>query len=210
MVSLSINNKSLIEIIKDFSSHNLDSDQIFISSGVSWIIYENLLNYLGDYSNFRVIYNQGILQVMSPSSRHEIDKKMLGILVENYCLEKGIRFYPLGSTTLKSQKIAKGIEPDQCYCIGSKKEIPDLAIEVVITSGGIETLSIYKGLGVFEVWFWENRHLEVYYLHNGEYIQGEKSQLFPNLNLSLLTNYLESDEPFDAVLEFREKLKDFD
>ncbi|NEP05286.1 MAG: hypothetical protein F6K25_26890 [Okeania sp. SIO2G4] len=94
---------------------------------------------MGNSPYFKVIYHRGTLQVKSPSSRHEISKKMLGMLVENYCLETGIRFYPLGSTTLKSQDKLKGIEPDQCCCIGSQKNIPDLAIEVVITSGGIQT-----------------------------------------------------------------------
>ncbi|MEB3343335.1 MAG: hypothetical protein VKJ25_21605 [Okeania sp.] len=44
------------------------------------------------------------------------------MLVENYCLETGIYFYPFGSTTLKSQDKLKGIKPDQRYCIGSKKK----------------------------------------------------------------------------------------
>ena len=33
------------------------------------------------------------------------------------------------------------------------KEIPELAIEVVYTSGGIDILKIYRRLGVKEVWF---------------------------------------------------------
>ncbi|WP_324238767.1 hypothetical protein [Okeania sp.] len=37
-----------------------------------------------------------------------------------------------------------------------KKKVPDLAIEVVITSGGIKTLGIYQSLGVSEVCFWQN------------------------------------------------------
>ncbi|MBR8829199.1 MAG: Uma2 family endonuclease [Gomphosphaeria aponina SAG 52.96 = DSM 107014] len=82
-----------------------------------------------------------------------------------------------------------------------------LAIEVVITSGGIKTLEIYQGLGVPEVWFWQKELLTVYFLQNGEYIQQAKSQLFPNLDLSLLKKYLQYDEPFDAVLDFRNQLR---
>ncbi|MEG4506483.1 Uma2 family endonuclease [Microcoleus sp. F6_B4] len=38
----------------------------------------------------------------------------------------------------------------------TKKAIPDLAIEVVFTSGGIDKLQLYKRLGIPEVWFWED------------------------------------------------------
>lgn len=35
------------------------------------------------------------------------------------------------------------------------KQGPDLAIEVIITSSGIDRLDLYQGLGVREVWFWQ-------------------------------------------------------
>ena len=42
---------------------------------------------------------------------------------------------------------------DECYCLGELTEIPDIALEIAITSGGIDKLSVYQGLGVTEVWF---------------------------------------------------------
>ncbi|GFZ95945.1 Uma2 family endonuclease [Okeania sp. KiyG1] len=207
MVVSSANTQSFVKLIEYLNCDNLDSDRLLISTDISWNIYENLLDYLGNSPYFKVIYHRGTLQIMSPSSRHEIYKKMLGMLVENYCLETGIRFYPLGSTTLKSQEKLKGIEPDQCYCIGSKKKIPDLAIEVVITSGGIQTLEIYQGLGVSEVWFWQNGKLQVFCLENFEYLQKNNSQLLLNLDLDLLVSYLDWDDPFDAIWDFKERRK---
>lgn len=208
MITSSVNPQSFIKIIERLNGDSFDRDQLLITTDISWDLYEDLLNYLGDSPYFKVTYNQGILQVMSPSSCHEIDKKMFGMLIENYCLEKGIYFYPLGSTTLKFQKKSKGIEPDQCYCLGSKKEIPDLAIEVIITSGGIQSLEIYQGLGVAEVWFWQNRSLKVFCLENGAYLQNNKSQLFPQLDLDLLVSYLDWDEPFEAILDFKTKIRE--
>lgn len=207
MAISSLKSQSFGKIIEYLNCDSIDSDRLFISTDISWNIYEELLKFLGESPYFKVIYDRGILQVMSPSSRHEIDKKMLGMLVENYCLATGIYFYPLGSTTLKSPEKSKGIEPDQCYCIGSKKEIPDLAIEVVITSGGIQTLEIYRSLGVREVWFWQNRQLQVFFLENDDYLQKNNSQLLPSLDLDLLVSYLDWDEPFDAILNFRGKIK---
>jgi len=145
---------------------------------------------------------------MAPSRRHEIDKKHLGILLEDYFIEKEIRFYPMGSTTLRSELTARGIEPDECYCIGADKEIPDLAIEIVVTSGGINSLKVYAGLGVPEVWFWEKGRLSVFCLQDGEYIKVTQSRLLPDLDLDLLTSYLDADDAFDALLEFRQKIQD--
>ncbi|WP_287129555.1 hypothetical protein [Candidatus Cyanaurora vandensis] len=47
------------------------------------------------------------------------------------------------------------MEPDECYSLGQEKAIPDLAIEMMITKSRVNKLEIYRGLGVTEVWFWE-------------------------------------------------------
>jgi len=44
------------------------------------------------------------------------------------------------------------LEPDECYLVGDQdKSAPDLAIEVIGTSGGIDKLEIYRRLDVGEV-----------------------------------------------------------
>jgi hypothetical protein len=35
-----------------------------------------------------------------------------------------------------------------------------------------------------------------------------KSELLPNLDLSILAKYVVADDPLDAALEFREKIKE--
>ena len=74
-------------------------------------------------------------------------------MLEIYFQEKRIRYFPLGSTTFRKQAKIGGVEPDESYCLGIEKEVPDFAIEVVVTSGGIDKLEVYKRLGVTEVWF---------------------------------------------------------
>lgn len=197
-------NLNQLETLLNLSElQNDESEKILIISEVSWSIYEQWLNILGNKSQFRVTYLEGMLQIMSPSRRHESYKKLLEMLLEAYLFEAEIRFYPLGSTTFRSQLVLRGIEPDQCYCFNSNKSIPDLAIEIVISSGGINSLNIYKGLEVPEVWFWEKGVLSIYCLENKQYKKITISQLLPNLDLSLLASYVESHEPFDAVMDFR-------
>ena len=195
--------KTIIELAK---YKDIDSEQVFIVNNVDWQQYEKLLELVGDDSGVLFKYWERNLEITSPSSKHELDKKVIGILLETYLLERRIRFYPLGSTTFRKETVKRGIEPDQCYCINGKKDIPDLAIEVVITSGGIDSLEIYKGLSVAEVWFWERDQLRVYVLQEGEYIKVNQSSLLPDLDLDLLASYITHDEPFEAVLEYRDKI----
>ncbi|QUS60461.1 Uma2 family endonuclease [Synechocystis sp. PCC 7339] len=182
-------------------------EQIFIISDVSWQDYQGLLTLLGDNSTFILKYSRQTLQVMSPSYRHEFYKEKIGILLEAYLQEKSIRFYSLGSTTFRSALTQWGIELDKSYCFKSRKNIPDLAIEIVLTSGSIDSLEIYQALGVPEVWFWQNNQLDVYYLNKKNYEKVNQSELLPGLDLTLFASYIAWKEPFDAVLAFRQKIR---
>jgi Uma2 family endonuclease len=75
----------------------------------------------------------------------------IGMLLEAYFQETRTRFWGLGSTTFRIQAKKGGTEPDECYCIGTEKEFPDLAIEVVLSSGGVDKLAVYKKLGFFSI-----------------------------------------------------------
>ena len=184
-----------------------DPEERLITSGVSWEAYETLITALGESSGYRVAYLEGTLEIMSPSRNHEIDKKNISRLLEAYLEENRIRFWGLGSTTLKKGDKQAGKEPDECYCLRTDKNIPDLAIEVIYTSGGIDTLEVYKRLGVTEVWFWQNNQFTIYYLQGDRYEQMQKSQLLPNLDFALLTQYVLIKDPLEAILEWRKQIR---
>jgi Uma2 family endonuclease len=176
-------------------------------SGVSWESYEALLNDLGDSLQYRVTYLNGVIELVSPSRRHERNKTNIGSLIEAYFQEKRIRYFPLGSTTFCKQAKRGGTEPDESYCIGTEKDFPDLAIEVVVTSGGIDKLEVYKRLGVKEVWFFKNNEFEVYILRGESYEQVAQSELLPGLDLKILAQYAVASDPLDAAIAFREKVR---
>jgi Uma2 family endonuclease len=170
-------------------------------------MYGILLQRFESISHYRFKYLEGTLEIMSPSRRHEFDKKIIALLLETYFIEKDIDFYPLGSTTFRKEAVARGIEPDECYCFDSEKSIPDLAIEVVVTSGGIDDLLIYQGLGVQEVWFWQNHQFSLYFLRADKYEKISKSEFLPDLDLTLLASLLLSGEkPKDLISKFRENI----
>jgi Uma2 family endonuclease len=190
-----------------------DPEEKFISSGVSWQMYEALLIKLEDNFHYRITYLDGILEIVSPSIRHESIKKRLAILLERYLYKRRIHFKPMGSSTIKKQLLKAGAEPDECYCIGEAKNIPDLAIEVTVTSGSIDKLEIYRRLGVTEVWFWESSKLKLYHKREEEpsrflqtkgYEQIDISEVLPELNISLLEKCTLISEDIQAIDEFEQ------
>lgn len=186
---------------------NSDPEERFITSGVAWQAYESLLGSLGDRSSYRLGYLSGTLEIMSPSRSHETDKENIGRLLEAYLEENRIRFWGLGSTTFRKEDQQAGKEPDKSYCIGTDKDIPDLAIEVVYTGGGVDTLEIYKRLGVGEVWFWQDRQFKIYCLQDNNYQQKTQSQLLPDLDLAWLAQYVTVSDPLEAVIEWRQQIR---
>lgn len=199
---------SIAEKIDNLHKQTIDSEQLIIINNISWQIYENLLADLEHNSYLRITYLEGTLEIMSPSRRHEFIKTNIGRLLEAYFEETRTRFYGLGSTTFRQETVARGIEPDECYYINCEKQVPDIAIEVVVTSGGINSLEVYKGLQVPEVWFWQDNYFSLYYLDNKHYQLLSNSRFFPQLNLSLLADYVISPEPLDAVIEFRQRIRE--
>ncbi|KYC38125.1 hypothetical protein WA1_37890 [Scytonema hofmannii PCC 7110] len=211
---------SLKEFIEESELvHVEDPEERFTTSGVSWEIYEALLVKLEDNSHYRVTYLDGVLEIVSPSIRHEKVKKNLAILLEHFLYRKRINCIPMGSTTFRNKAKKAGAEPDECYCIGEEKSIPDIAIEVNITSGNIDKLETYRRLDVKEVWVWKNNGLNLYHLREETpkkfvdsygYERIQKSEFLPELDISLLsqcaliTNLLECIDKFEQGLKSHE------
>lgn len=111
---------------------------------MSWQAYEALLAAYGERAGYRVAYLDGTLEIMSGSRRHENEKTRIGTLLEVYFDQTDTEYVSLGSTTFHQEERRGGAEPDESYCIGSQKEFPDLAISVLVTSGGTDKLEIYR------------------------------------------------------------------
>ncbi|MGH9318297.1 MAG: Uma2 family endonuclease [Vicinamibacteria bacterium] len=184
------------------------ADQRLVTYGVPWSHYEAQLALRGDAPVPRIAYLEGTMELMSPSKDHERIKSYIGCLIEAYALERGVDLSPYGAWTLKNPRRESGLEPDECYLVGDQsREAPDLAIEVVWTSGGIDKLEIYLRLGIGEVWFWKASRIEVHVLRQESYERTERSALFPDLDLNLLSSFLDRPTALQAVKAFREALR---
>jgi Uma2 family endonuclease len=187
---------------------NPPAEQRLLLEGVSWQQYETLIATLGDdFPNLRLNYLEGTLEIMTTSPEHEELKKIIGMLLEAYFQETRTRFHALGSATFRKAMKLRGLEPDECYCLEQKKEFPDLAVEVVLTSSIVNKLEIYQGLGVAEIWQWQDGKFVIYHLRSDGYEQVEQSELLPNLDIQLLANYVNPAEQFDSVMAYREMIR---
>ncbi|HUL82006.1 MAG TPA: Uma2 family endonuclease [Gammaproteobacteria bacterium] len=178
--------------------------------GVTWADYLRLLRIRGDHSAPRITYVEGTLEIMSPSRTHDEIKSYIGRLVEAWCLERGIDFTPYGSWTLKSEREKRGVEADECYVFGpepKRKRRPDLAIEVVWTSGGIDKLDVYRKLGVREVWYWDEGRLQAYVRRGLSFVAVAASEALPGIDLEQLTGFLDRPTASQAIRDYRAALR---
>jgi Uma2 family endonuclease len=183
-------------------------DQRIIVYEVAWEQYLQLSDMFVDTFP-RMTYLEGTLEIiMTTSQEHERLKKIIARLLEAYAEEKDINLNGYGNTTFRKQAVKRGAEPDECYCLGELNEIPDIAIEIVISSGGVNKLEVYRGLGVKEVWFWENQQFQFYYLGiDHQYIQNSRSLLLPDLDPILLASFINETNQTQAVKKYRKALQ---
>lgn len=133
-------------------------------------------------------------------------------LIEPFALERELPINGYGSTTFKRSLEERGVEPDECYFVGrdlgdEDEDAPDIALEVVITSGGISTLEVYRGLGVREVWYWYRGQFQIDVLTEGAYVRQPRSTLVPGLDFEELATYAERSDQFEALKAYRAALR---
>jgi Uma2 family endonuclease len=86
------------------------------------------------------------------------------------------------------------------------RAIPDLAIEVVWTSGGIDKLEAYRRLAIREVWIWCDEALTVHVLEGDAYTARTDSAVVEGLQPAWLTSVLDRPTALAAVRALRAEL----
>ncbi|MGL4879478.1 MAG: Uma2 family endonuclease [Waterburya sp.] len=163
-----------------------DKDKTIVLADMTWDNYQELLE---KNSNYRISYFAGIITIMSPSRNHERIAETISILINAYCRKHKINYFALGSSDIKNSPVS-GKQPDTSYCFESEKEIPDIAVEVVFSSGGTADLKKYQVLKVKEVWFWENNKIQFYQLRDSDYVEIKTSNCLNQLSADFLTKFV--------------------
>lgn len=179
----------LIEISKALlnSAQKNDQDAIITIPNVSWEKYESITDTIGEASWCKISYLDGLLEIMSPGLNHEIIKEGISLIIQLYCIKKNIDCFAFGSSDLKNKvkgkgKLSRNKQPDAGFCFVNKKQIPDIAIEVNYTSGSIDDLKIYQGIGIPEVWMYDRKNkIKFYSLADNNYQEITQSQYLKDL-----------------------------
>ncbi|NUQ75517.1 MAG: Uma2 family endonuclease [Polyangiaceae bacterium] len=170
----------------------LDRDERFVIYGVSWPAYVAIRNALDDHAGLHLTYLEGTLELMSPSNAHEEYKTIIARLVEAYAEEMDLDLNGFGSMTVRKRAKKRGLEPDECYSLGQPGKVPDIAIEVVLTSGVVNKMTVYEGLGVPEVWVWEAGAFKILRLTERGYEPRRRSEVLPDLDFQFLASFVET------------------
>jgi Uma2 family endonuclease len=188
---------------------------------IDWRTYSRLLRVLFESGRrFRLTYDRGVLEIMSPLWEHGGSAYFLGRLIDALSEELQIPCRAGRSVTLRRRRRRRGLEPDNCYWIASAPRMqgkthldlrvdppPDLAVEVDVTRSSLDRMSIYAALGVPEVWRLSAGGLTFHALQAGAYQVRATSLAFPRLTPADLTGFLvlvgQTDDT-TLVRQFRE------
>ncbi len=197
-------------------------EQRVILRNVSWKTYEQLLEDHLDYSSPRFTYDQGVLEIMSPSPEHEWYSRLIADLVKLLAREMRIDVLDLGSTTYRRERAKRGFEPDSCFYVNNVRKIrgkeqidlavdppPDIVVEVEATRPSLSKFPICADLGVPEIWTYDGSHLRMYQLHGSKYEESPSSRILPSLEAKQLGEFLELGKTLDSVAWPDEVLKRF-
>jgi Uma2 family endonuclease len=149
---------------KEFPKSAIAEERVVLNN-ISWETFERLLTEAGNNRNTRFHYLDGMLEIMSPLSRHEGSNRFIESLISAIAEELDLNLRKLGSLTMKRRDRQAGGEPDSCYYIQNeplvrhKQEIdlttdppPDLVLEVDITHLPVADfpfmpISVYRSYG---------------------------------------------------------------
>ncbi|MGB3202865.1 MAG: Uma2 family endonuclease [Nodosilinea sp.] len=185
------------------------NDQRVVYSGLSWQQFKLIQAGFAESPGVRLAYYNTTIEILMPGRDHEMFSRLISFLIGLFCLEKGLEFEPTGSMTQEKEGEVSA-QADESYCFGASKPIPDLAIEVVFTSGGMGKLQRYQALGVPEVWFWEDGVFSLHKLRGDGYESIDRSEIpeLAALDMALLSRcvLLAQTSRLEAANEFRRGL----
>jgi Uma2 family endonuclease len=172
-------------------------------SDVSWDEYEELLARMENRPGYRVSYDRGRLEVMSPRSDHENPKDFILRLAQILSEETDTALETFGSTTYRRRSRQKGAEPDTSFYVQNAARVigprvldleadppPDVVVEIDATNESSGKFPIYAALGVPEIWLYDGRRVIFYQLAGQEYAEVSHSSAFPLLSAEALTEFL--------------------
>ena len=196
-------------------------DQPVLMDGVSWETYEALLADGGDRRQTRMAFDQGVLEIVTPSFEHEMFRDVVSGVAEEILDTRGQDYVRSGSVTLKQEELARGFEADASFYVTHVSRVrglsridlhsdppPDLVIEVNISRSSLDKLPIYAALGVPEVWRCQSGSVYVYRLVGSNYVETDQSEVLPGLTSTQLTAFAQ-EGLWESRQAWRRRIQDW-
>jgi Uma2 family endonuclease len=195
--------------------------QRLVIRDADWAAYSRLLRVFAERPSYRLTFDRGVLEIMTPLPLHEREAYLLGRFIDVMTEEKGVAVVAGRSATFRRRSHRRGLEPDNSYWIANASRVvglrridlrrdppPDLALEVDITRSSLDRMAIYSSLGVPEVWRLDRADELTFNIlqADGSYAPAERSVSFPEVSPGELLRFLSSAAHSDdttIVSEFR-------
>ena len=188
----------------------------------SWDEYECLVEALAE-RHFRVSYDRGRLEIMTPLPEHEAAARLIDRLVDIYVEKVNVTLENYGSATWKRRALAKGVEPESSYYIASADRIigkhhkidlesdppPDIVVEIDVTNESLSKFGVYSALSVPEIWRYDGRQMWFHELADQTYHEISESRFLPGSTPGMLAAALEQSKTEGqtaALRAFRQRL----
>jgi Uma2 family endonuclease len=181
----------------------LVADERVVLSCVSWETYERLLTDDEERRVPRMTYDQGVLELVTPSTPHEEDALVFAHLVFIVAANLGIPIRSVGSTTFRRQDLERGFEPDASFYVQNEKRIrgqrdvdltvdppPDVVLEMEMSRSALDKLPLFASMGIPEVWRCDGQRVTIFILEQDRYRESSNSLALPVLTSDILTRFL--------------------
>lgn len=178
------------------------SEQRNLLRQVDWQTYLTLVEQT-DRAGCRITYDQGLMELMTPSMPHESYGSLLGRLIERYTELRDIEIRSVASTTFRRGDLKRGFEADESYYIQHASQLqgvreveltihppPDLVIEVELSRSAIDKLALFAAMKVPEVWRYDEVKLWAGVRNGNRYDGVTQSAALPGFPLDLADQIL--------------------
>jgi Uma2 family endonuclease len=180
-------------------------DDCVVLAHVSWETYERLLSDDEERRVPRMTYDQGVLELVTPSMPHEEDARTITRIVDIVAANLGIPIRSVGSTTFRRKDLERGFEPDTSFYIQNEERIrgqrevdlsvdpfPDIVVEMEVSRSAIDKLGLFASMGISEVWRCDGERVSIFVLDRERdgYHESSHSLALPALASEVLTRFL--------------------
>lgn len=188
---------------------------------VSWETYAQLVDGDEERRVPRLTYDRGVLEIVSPSPRHEQDAQTLILLIELVAGVRGVPVRQLGSTTFRRADLQRGFEADGSFYIQHEARMrharmldlatdppPDLVIEMEVRRSSLDKLDLFASLGIPEIWRGWGERVVILDFDGSHYVEAPTSRALGLLTPEIVSHFLSqsrvlpSPDWFQAVIDW--------